>query len=124
MINIKKTFIIGLLIIVIAISGCYAQKIAVQPTTTPPTGDLGIKNDIEISGFSFNPNTLTVSKGASVVWTNKDSAPHTIVSDTGDEINSDSISKGNTYVHVFNTPGTYDYHCGIHPSMKGKVVVE
>ena len=124
MINIKKIFIIGLLIIVIVISGCYAQKTPVQPTAAPSTGDLEIKTDIEISGFAFNPSTLTISKGASVVWTNKDSAPHTIVSDTGWEINSDTISKGNTYVHIFNTPGTYEYHCGIHPSMKGKVVVE
>lgn len=124
MINIKQMLIVGFLIIVIAVSGCYTQKTPVQPTTTPLTVDLGIKNGVEMSSFAFNPNTLTISKGASVVWTNRDSALHTIVSDTGDEINSDSISKGNTYVHVFNTPGTYDYHCGIHPSMKGKVVVE
>lgn len=124
MINIKKIFIVGFLIIVIAISGCYAQKTPVQPTAVPSTGDLGIKTDIKISGFAFNPNTLTISKGASVIWTNMDSASHTIVSDTGYEINSGSISKGNTYVHVFNTPGTYDYHCSIHPAMKGKVVVE
>ncbi len=124
MINIKKKLMIGLLIIVIVISGCYAQKTPVPPTAAPSTGDLKIKTDIEISGFAFNPSTLTISKGANVVWINKDSAPHSIVSDTGDEINSDSISKGNTYVHIFNTPGTYGYHCGIHPSMKGKLVVE
>ena len=120
----KQMLIIGFLIMIIAVSGCSAQKTQVQPTTAPTTGDVGIKKDVEISGFAFNPSTLTIPKGTSIIWTNKDSAKHTIVSDTGNEINSDSISQGETYVHTFSSPGTYSYHCGIHPSMKGKVIVE
>lgn len=131
----KQMLMVLFLITVLAISGCSTQKIESQPTTAPtagdlaqtpasPSGNLGIKKDIEISGFAFNPSTLTIPKGASVIWTNRDSAPHTIVSDNGDEINSDRISQGATYAHTFNAAGTYDYHCGLHPSMKGQIIVE
>ena len=131
----KQMLIVGFLMIAIVISGCSAQKTQVQPTNVPSAGEvqqntapstdgLGIREDIDINGFAFNPSPLTIPKGATVIWTNMDSAPHTIVSDFGDELNSDSISKGKTYAHTFSTPGTYDYHCGIHPSMKGKIVVK
>jgi plastocyanin len=124
----KQILIVGFMILVIAVSGCSTQKTPVQPTTPasgPSTsGNLGIKKDVEISGFAFNPSTLTIPKGATVIWTNKDSAPHTIISDSGNEIMSDSISKGETFAHTFNIPGTYSYHCSIHPSMKGTVIVE
>ena len=120
----KQILIIGLLVIVFAMIGCSAQQIQVQPNTVPPKGDLGIKKDVEISGFAFNPSTLTIPKGATVIWTNMDSAAHTIVSDSGNEIDSGSIAKGETYGHTFSTSGTYNYHCGIHPSMKGQIIVE
>jgi plastocyanin len=120
----KQMLIVGLLIVVFAMSGCSTPKTPDQPNPNPSTGNLGIKMDVEISGFAFNPSTVTAPKGATVIWTNKDSAPHTIVSDTGSEISSESLSTGNTYAHTFNTPGTYAYHCSIHPSMKGTVIVE
>ena len=116
--------IVALVTGILIISGCAAQKIEPQPTPTPSSGGLGIKKDVEISGSAFNPSTITILKGASVVWANKDSAKHTIVSDSGDEFNSDPISRGGNYAHTFNTPGTYEYHCSIHPSMKGMVIVE
>jgi len=130
----KQIIIVGLLIM-ITIVGCTMQT--QQPVGNNnnnnnnatqqaplPSGNLGIKKDIAISGFAFDPATLTIPVGASVIWTNKDSVQHTIVSDSGNEINSDAISQGETYVHTFNTPGTYTYHCGIHPSMKGTIIVE
>ena len=65
----------------------------------------------------------SIPQGASVVWINLDSAPHTVVSEAGAEIQSDRLSQGNTYAHTFNLPGIYDYYCSIHPSMKGKIQV-
>ena len=80
--------------------------------------------DVEISGFSFSPSTLTISVGDSVIWTNMDSATHTITSDSGNELDSETFSNGNSYSHTFTTAGTYAYHCNIHTSMKGTIVVE
>lgn len=117
----KGIYLCILLVVAMLIGGCSTKT--TQPTTTP-AGDFGIKEDVEIKGFAFNPETVTIPKGATIIWTNSDSASHTIVSDDGNEISSNSFSKGETFAHTFNTPGTYNYHCGIHPSMKGKIIVE
>jgi plastocyanin len=34
------------------------------------------------------------------------------------------MTKGQRYTQSFTTPGTYDYICGLHPSMKGQVEVK
>src|SRR3989344_8886748 len=115
----KQILIIGFLIIMM-ISGCSVQK--VQEKTLISSEEIG--NDVSISDFAFNQRTITIQKGESIIWTNEDSVKHSIVSDSGNEIASDSISKGEIYEHTFNNVGTYSYYCGIHPSMKGEVVVE
>jgi plastocyanin len=79
---------------------------------------------VSISNFAFNPSTLTVKAGETVTWTNQDSATHTILSDSGNEISSSSLGQGQTYSHTFNQSGTYSYHCSIHPSMKATIIVQ
>ena len=64
---------------------------------------------------------MSIKKGDMVVWTNKDSAPHTV---TGDGLNSGTLSGGQTYSFAFNTAGTFSYKCNFHPSMTGKVIVQ
>jgi amicyanin len=81
-------------------------------------------HSVEISGFAFNPNTLTVKVGDTVTWTNKDSMGHTVTSDSGSELSSSTLSNGQTYSHTFSTAGTFAYHCTIHTSMKANIVVE
>jgi plastocyanin len=79
---------------------------------------------VEISGFAFNPGTLTINVGEQVTWTNKDSASHTVTSDSGSELASSTFGNGKTYSYTFNTAGTYNYHCSIHTSMKGTIIVQ
>ena len=67
-------------------------------------------SSVPSNGKFFEPPTLTVSKGTTVTWTNADSTLHTVTS-------------GKTFQHPFNTAGTFDYYCTLHPWMKGKVVV-
>jgi plastocyanin len=111
----KRVFIIGLLLIVIAISGCYRQKTTTQPITS---------NTVEIKGFAFNPATITVSKGTTVAWVNNNGAPHTITTTIAPvDFDSGRRNKGDTFNQTFNTAGTYEYFCSIHPNMKGKVIV-
>lgn len=89
-----------------------------QPSTPPATKPVTYK--ISISGFAFVQPSLSVKKGDTVVWTNKDSAPHTI---TGTGWGSGTINQGQTYSFTFNSTGTFAYHCNFHPSMTGVVVV-
>ncbi len=79
---------------------------------------------IDISGFAFSPSTLEINVGDTIVWTNKDSARHIVSSDSGGELNSPYLSKGNSYSHTFTAAGTYAYHCISHPQMKGTVIVK
>jgi|SRR3989344_6951606 len=78
---------------------------------------------INIANFAFSPSTLTIKSGDSVTWTNKDSSAHTVTSDSGNELDSERISNGQIYTHVFAQPGTYSYHCTPHPGMKATIVV-
>lgn len=80
-------------------------------------------NSVTISDFAFSPATLTVKKGTTVTWTNKDSVAHTVTSDTGNMLDSPLFSAGETFSFTFNEVGTFSYHCTPHPQMKGTVIV-
>jgi plastocyanin len=81
------------------------------------------------NGKNFVPDTLPVSKGTTVTWMNEDTTLHTVTSGTpeggnsGTEFDSSYIAAGKTFEHTFNTAGTFDYYCTLHPFMKGKIVV-
>lgn len=124
-----KKLIIGVVVAVILIMGIGAfiymqQSASPNPNSQPSLPGASQTNTVEIANFAFSPAELTIKTGDSVTWTNKDSAQHKIASDAGSEINSDSLSTGQTYSHTFNTAGTFDYHCLIHPSMKAKIIVQ
>lgn len=95
-------------------------------TTANPTVITTIPKsyDVKISGYAFSPKSLTINAGDSVVWTNEDSVSHTVTSDSGSELSSSFLSKGQTYSHTFSQKGTFSYHCSPHPGMKGTIVVQ
>jgi plastocyanin len=78
---------------------------------------------IEIKNFAFSPAELKINIGETVQWTNQDSATHTVTSDDG-LFNSGNLPNGASYTYTFDTKGNYEYHCSIHPSMAGKIIVE
>jgi plastocyanin len=80
--------------------------------------------DVSIQNFSYIPATITVAPGERVTWTNNErSVPHTVTSDS-DVFDSGRLAPGATFSFTFTTPGTYTYHCAIHPYMHGTVVVQ
>lgn len=124
--------IIGFLAIassLLLVSGCgsYGNNQSGTTTNTPSASTkpqqpaVANATAINIQNFAFNPGTLTVKKGATVTWTNNDSAPHQIKSAT---FNSSQLSNGQSFSFTFNETGTFDYSCAIHPSMLGKIIVE
>lgn len=82
------------------------------------------KESVSIESLKFDDATLTVKKGTTVTWTNKDSVSHTITSTTGSELASSTLAVGGTYSHTFTATGTFTYHCTFHPSMTGTVIVQ
>jgi plastocyanin len=82
----------------------------------------GSESRIAIDNFTFSPAELTVAAGTSVTWTNDDDIPHTLVA--RDKLfRSKALDTGDGFTFTFTTPGTYDYFCGLHPHMVGKIVV-
>jgi amicyanin len=79
-------------------------------------------NSVTIHNFAFGPQVVTVKAGSTVHWMNHDTEAHTVTSNTG-AFGSPVLQPGHGYSFTFSKPGTYSYHCTIHPFMTGKVVV-
>lgn len=93
------------------------------PTTTPtptPTEEPTQPADVAIVGFAFSPATIDVAPGQTIVWTNADTAPHTVTFDT---VDSGTLGEGDAFSHAFDAPGTYAYVCEFHSNMQGTVTV-
>jgi plastocyanin len=96
-----------------------APSAAAPSEAVPPTTG----SAVAIANFSFQPATITVPVGTTVTWTNNDSASHTVTADDG-SFKSESLGSGATFSQTFATAGTFAYHCAIHSTMKGTVVVK
>jgi plastocyanin len=96
----------------------YGASASTAATTTAATAI----NAATIKGFSFQPDVLKVKVGAKVTWTNDDTVAHTVTADTN-SFASGNLQPGRSFSFTFTRPGTYAYHCSIHPSMHGSVVV-
>jgi len=74
--------------------------------------------------YCFSPVGVSIPAGASVTWTNRSTAPHTVTADGGAfDSGSTDIAPGGSYTHTFTAPGTYSYHCNLHSYMTGTVTV-
>lgn len=78
---------------------------------------------VSISNFAFVPTPITVAQGSPITWTNSDGVQHTVTADDG-SFGSLKLNKGDTFSQALQTPGTYNYHCSIHASMHGTIVVK
>ncbi|MDB5057740.1 MAG: blue (type 1) copper domain protein [Chloroflexi bacterium] len=78
---------------------------------------------VTIQNFAFSPQTITVAPGTTVIWTQKDDAPHTVTSKTGAWTASAELSAGQTFSYTFTKTGTYPYYCAVHPNMVATVIV-
>jgi len=127
----KQVLAVGIVVLVVAVGagGWLATHKDKTATTTPATqttqsgSEKVTVNRVNISDFAFSASKLTIKKGSSVTWVNKDSAAHTVTSDTGSVLDSDTLRKDQTYTVTFNSVGTFAYHCKFHTGMVGSIVV-
>jgi plastocyanin len=80
-------------------------------------------HEILISGFKYQPETVTVRVGDTVQWNNGDIVPHTVVAANG-SFKSGQIEPGATWKTVLKKSGTFAYTCEPHPNMHGELVVQ
>jgi plastocyanin len=93
---------------------------------TTSGGNTGGNNvaEVDMLNNAYNPASITIAKGTTVTWINKDATVHTVTS--GSLFDSGDITQGKSFSHTFNSAGTYSYYCTYHRSMgmTGRVVVQ
>jgi plastocyanin len=95
-------------------------------STNSSSSQTSAVGNIDIKNMMFTPSQITVQKGGTVTWTNNDSTAHRVVDDlsnVGGPASGD-IQPGSSYSFKFEKTGSFQYHCSIHPSMRGTIVVK
>jgi plastocyanin len=128
----RRVVFVGLcLLLASALAGCSSVAPSAPPSTTAvPTSTTPANKAVPpiahaavaMANTSFAPAKLTVKAGTVVTWTDAGTANHTIVFDDG-SVKSPVILPGQKASHVFSATGTFNYHDGLHPGIKGTVVV-
>lgn len=108
---------------VFANKGGYSYTNNNSKQTTPAGSTTIAKNSVQISSFSYSPETLVIKPGDTVTWTNQDSVGH---SATADDKSFDTgiLDKGKSATVTFGKAGTYTYYCTPHPNMHGTIIVK
>jgi plastocyanin len=78
---------------------------------------------VHIENFTFNPDVITVKPGTTVTWENDDDIPHSIVEDHT-KFHSAALDTSEKFSIAFAEAGETSYFCGLHPHMKGKIIVK
>ena len=114
----RGSFLLGIVLL--------AAAIGVLLNGIRTTGEASAVNAVSMGDNFFQPVGMTVPVGTTVEWRNDGVLPHTVTSDTGTSRTFDSgiIRTGGTYSLTFDAPGSFAYHCDVHPEMAGAVVVE
>lgn len=86
-----------------------------RPTT--PGAEL-----VAVRQYSYEPAEITIDRGTTVEWVNRDPVVHTATALDG-TWNSGSLGEGDRWTHTFTVPGRYSYYCIPHPEMRGVIVV-
>lgn len=136
----KKIILFSLsLVMVLTLSGCGQN----QPSTTltpeiQPVANNNTNNnqgvlqgqvEVLMINFTFSPASITIKKGTIVTWKNNDSASHQVAADESpttvytNSLVSQVMAPNQTFSFTFDELGTFNYHCKIHPQMKGSVIV-
>jgi len=82
----------------------------------------GATTSIQIKRTGFVPATVTINLNDSVTWKNTDTIDHQVVANGG-QFASPILGPGKSYTFTFRNSGTFRYHDGLHPTLRGTVTV-
>jgi plastocyanin len=97
----------------------FKDQAAVPPRPGP--------EEVRIYIYAFMPPKLTVKAGTTVTWINDDEAEHDITAANNafksEVLKTRPIKPGDSFSFTFEQPGSYEYFCSIHPTMKAVIEV-
>jgi len=104
-----------------ALAGCGGVPRNIAPDPGPADA-----HQVVIYEYRFKPQMVTVPRGTTISWLNRDTAPHTATrrSFSDEPFDSGHLIFEGGYTHTFATPGSFHYLCIYHPGMQGTIVVE
>src|SRR5205085_8477018 len=95
------------------------RKIAIQPSSVAAAPAAALS--VSIDKFAFSPASTMASVGQPVTFTNNDAVTHTSTSANWD---SGELAPGASYTFTPQQPGTFPYHCTVHPFMTASLIVQ
>jgi plastocyanin len=95
--------------------------IALLAVTPASAAKLARHGNVRIVDFDYRPQTATIHVGDVIRWLNVGAVTHT--TDSDDLLWDADLDPGQSFVYRFTSAGTFNYHCDIHPFMKGSIVV-
>lgn len=111
--------VIGVIVVVLIIFGILSTRSNSNKNVQSST----VRN-VSIKNIAFNPSKITVAKGTTIIWTNNDSATHTVTSNNDSFTSSGDLAPGASYEVTFKNTGNYGYFCSIHSQMTGQIIVQ
>ena len=126
MLSLRLVAVSSLFIVTIGCGSNYSSPANPSPAPTPggPSASVAIPiGAATLGNRAYTPDDLNVAVGTTVTWMNSDAEAHTSTSDVNGW-NSGSVAPGGQFSVAFQTPGTFAYHCTIHPFIRGTVVVQ
>jgi plastocyanin len=97
--------------------GAAALVALLAAAPTPKAGAV-----IHIRDDAFVPSSVAVRAGDAVTFVNDDDDAHTATADDG-SWDSEGLNQRQTWTHAFAGAGKIAYHCTVHPTMHGTIVV-
>lgn len=135
----KKSSVIGIVIVVVAIVGLGifalggkdsndidSMKRDNKSSSKNSDSMMVAPNIVVMNNLDFLQKEITVKKGTTVTWKNEDTAKHSVIFDdssVGAVEGSKLIGNGEELKFTFDKSGEFSYSCGPHPFMKAKVIV-
>jgi plastocyanin len=110
--------------VVVALAGvALTASIGALAGLTSPA--LAANKTAKIVDYAFQPQTITINQHETVTWTNTANRNHTVTSDDGTSFDSGALSHNDVFANLFDTAGTFKYHCSIYPTrMTGTIIVK
>jgi plastocyanin len=107
-----------------ASAAAFAAALALALGLTAPACASAKTWAIHIADMRFEPASLTVARGDTVVWINEDVVAHTATSSPAGHFDSQSIAPGAQWRYRAQAPGRYPYACSFHPTMRATLIVK
>jgi plastocyanin len=126
--------VLPILALALAVAGCGLGGGGLFAPANPTGDDTGNPQvqDVSITDTGYNPSTVRIAVGDSVLWTNNGATDHTVTSgnpgdpDAGSVFGSGPIAPGATFTFTFNVTGDFVYFSTSQPLVlrNAHVIVE